>query len=361
MRGRSRVALIPTKTYNSRMIVSATRPTDILHYGRLPWPVDWTEVYGRDAPLLLEIGFGGGQYLVDWATSRPDANLLGLEISLPALRRGARKIGAAGIDNARVLQGDSRAVLQLLFMPASAAVATPIHAVVINFPDPWPKPGHHYRRLINDDFLQLLATRMPPGALLDINTDHPDYQAAITDCLLRTPYFDSGLDVPFVTRDDARWRTKYETIALAEGRTCHYYKWVRNAQPASDRYPALKEGPMPHVVLQIPATLEAIAAAFEPWQVRDQGVVVKYLEAYQAERQAKLLIEAYVTEEPFHQRVCLEIRRRRYGDIVVNLSEVGFPRSTPGMHIAAHHLVLWLTAQYPDTTVINSTLNVTES
>lgn len=336
------------------MISASTSPSDILHYSRMPWPTDWTALYGRERPLLLEIGFGGGQYLVNWAKSRPDANLLGLEISLPALRRGARKIAVAGLENVRVLQGDSRAILQLMF----TAVDTPIREVVINFPDPWPKPGHHHRRLISDDFLHLLATRVPPGTPLDINTDHADYQEVVTDCLLRTPYFDSRLDVAYVTEDTERLRTKYETIALAEGRTCHYYKWVRNDQPAPDLFPVLEEGPMPHVVLQTPLALAEIAGEFVPWHVEDDGIHVKFLELYRAERHDKLMVEAYVSEAPFNQRIGLEIRTRSRGDIVVNLAEMGFPRPTRGLHIAAHHLVAWLQSLHPDTVIRNSTLSV---
>ncbi len=336
------------------MLTTTTKPTDILHYGRMPWPTDWTTVFGREAPLLLEIGFGGADYLIDWAKRRPDANVLGLEISLPALRKGTQKIRVAGLTNARVMQADSRGALQLLCQPNQ------LTEVVINFPDPWPKAGHQHRRLISDRFLHLLATRMPSGAPLDINTDHADYQLAISEFLARTPYFRSRLDVAFVTEDTERLRTKYEQFAIDDGRTCHYYKWERNDAPAPDVFPILEEKPMPHVVLASPMTLAEISAEFEPRLVQSDTMSVKFLDVYRSEQYGKLLFEVYVSEDPFHQRVCLELRQRVKGDFVVNLAEMGFPRPTPGLHFAAHQLVEWVQSLHPDVEILNSTLKLEE-
>jgi tRNA (guanine-N7-)-methyltransferase len=140
--------------------------TPILHAPRLPWPMDWTAVFPRPAPLLLEIGFGNADFLLDLAQNRPEANVIGVELSLPSLRKGAKKLATAVLSNACVLQGDAKLVLWTLFTPGSLA------EVYINFPDPWPKERHHERRLINGRFLHLLATRMPPDGRLDIATDH---------------------------------------------------------------------------------------------------------------------------------------------------------------------------------------------
>ncbi|MCP4424445.1 MAG: methyltransferase domain-containing protein, partial [Chloroflexi bacterium] len=88
---------------------------------RLPWPTRWDEMYGRSAPLLLEIGFGGGHFLVDWAKRRPDANVLGLEISLPSLRRAAKKIETSKLTNVRLVQGNAWLLLQAACAPGSVS------------------------------------------------------------------------------------------------------------------------------------------------------------------------------------------------------------------------------------------------
>lgn len=322
----------------------------ILHYGRVSWPAPWPAIFGREAPLLLELGFGGGDFLVDLAARHLEANVLGLEISLPALRRGARKIARAGLEHARVMQGESRSALWLLFPPSS------VSGVTINFPDPWPKAAHHGRRVINDEFLNLLASRLSPGAHLDIATDHEAYFTAILESLSRTPYFTSRMAESFTERDDGRLRTKYERIALKEGRTPRYFKWRRNETAAPDEFPIPEETPVPHAVLLPIKSLDEIAAAFAPFEVQVDDIRVRYLDLYRSARHNLLLVETYVSEDPFHQRVGLAVRRRKEGDWVVSLQELGFPRPTPGIHLAVEQLVAWLRETDPGLTVLHSTL-----
>ena len=324
---------------------------DILHYARLSWPVSWLDLFDRDAPLLTEIGFGGGQFLVDWAQSRSECNLLGLEISLPSLRRGARKLSIAGVTNTRIIQGDSQKALWLLCEPRS------ISEVTINFPDPWPKASHHHRRLINEKFLHLLGTRMKRGGLLDIATDHNDYAGEITQSLLQSPYFESRLDEPFVFEAGMKRRTKYEQIAISEGRACRYFKWRRNRHPARNEFRIPEETAVPHVVISHPLTLDQIGRRFEPFHITSGSTHIKYLDMYHSLTHRLQLVEIYVSEEPYHQRVCLAVRRRQVGDVVVSLHEVGFPRPTPGIHLAVHHLVEWLCTLHPDVQIVGSTLN----
>ncbi len=325
----------------------------LLHAARLPWPTNWRRIYGRSAPLLLEIGFGGGHFLIDWARQRPDANVLGLEISLPSLYKGERKIRQANLNNARVVQGSAQLVLQALFSPASIA------EIAINFPDPWRKERHTHRRLISDDFLHLAATRLVPGGKLDIATDHANYAAWTTERLERTPYFTSCLNTTFVTTDNERLRTKYEQIALAANRTCHYFKWRRNGKPAGSRFPVLEELPMPHVIMRSPLSLTDIGRQFQPQHTSSGGIHVKLLEVYQSFYDQKLLVETYIKEEPLTQRVGLSITRRQTGELLVGLHDVGFPRPTRGIQLAIAHLAQWVAGLDVETAVLSS--NITDS
>lgn len=334
----------------------------------LPWPVDWRALFGREAPLLLEIGFGSGLFLADLARRRPDADIIGAEIGIPSLRNAARKVQRAGLDNARLFQATAESVLWLLLTEGQ------LSGVYINFPDPWPKKDHQARRLINDAFLRLLASRMAPGASLDIATDHADYAEAITACLLTSPHFDSRIGPVFVTHDPERITTKYEQLARDAGRICHYYKWQRNATPVEESYPPPEESPMPHVVFRTPATLDDIGRRFRPnldaamiaARLVEDGAAappsaiaeakIKYLHAFKSLEDGRLLIETYINEDPLRQRLCLEIRRRETGDYVIGLHEVGFPRPTRGVHQAVGWLVRWLQLEFPATVVANSTL-----
>ena len=134
----------------------------VLYQPQLLWPTDWAALFGREAPFVIEIGFGGGHFLVDLAQKRPFQNILGVEISIPSIQRAERKIRNLSLTNVKILQTDARFLLQLLCPPNG------IQEVYINFPDPWRKAAHHDRRLINLEFLHLLATRMANNGTLDI-------------------------------------------------------------------------------------------------------------------------------------------------------------------------------------------------
>jgi hypothetical protein len=199
---------------------------------------------------------------------------------------------------------------------------------------------------------------MHAGAPLDIATDHVEYAAVIANCLELSPYFDNRLQVPYLTEDKARLQTKYEKIALAEGRSCHYFKYRRNSQVASDSFLIPEVSAVPHVVLSCPLHLDEIGRQFEPRLVEAGNMNIKYLDAFRSTIDGLLLAEVYVSEEPFHQRVCLAIRSRQGQDIVVSLHPIGFPRPTPGLHLAIHHLVQWLQTLHSGVAVITSTLKV---
>lgn len=322
----------------------------MLHSRQLDWPTNWEALFGRPAPLLVEVGFGNGQFLVELVRRRPSTNVIGLEISLPSLRKAERKLRTARLKNGRVLQVDAQLFLWALCQPQS------ITELYINFPDPWPKERQTHRRLVNERFLHLLATRMMPGGKLDIATDHPDYQMAIVETLLATPYFESRLNTPYVTEDNERIRTKYELKALAEGRICHYYQWQRNILPAPNQFPTPKEYPMPHAVLQSPLTLRQISEQFKPFQASAGDIHINLLEAFQSTQAGTILVEVYVVEEPLKQRVGLVIREREDNKLVIGLHEIGFPRPTAGIQLAVKHLAEWVASLHPETEIMHHVL-----
>ncbi|MCA9933932.1 MAG: tRNA (guanosine(46)-N7)-methyltransferase TrmB [Anaerolineales bacterium] len=323
----------------------------MLRCNQMPWPVDWAQLFEREAPLHVEVGFGGGQFLLALARERPSMNLVGLEISLPSLRKTAHKLERAQLPNVRLIQGGVETFLWAL-CPLGA-----LAGIYINFPDPWPKAAHHHRRVINPRFLHLAATRMMPGAVLEIATDHAEYAEVITEVLADTPYFVSRQPTPFVTEDHERVRTKYELKALAEGRTCYYFKWQRNDVPAPDNFPIPEEVEMPHVVLRSPLTLDEMSARFEPHYLAADEGEIKFIELFQSSHDGKLLVDVYVHEAALSQRVCLTLRSRRSGDVVIGLHEVGFPRPTVGIHRAVRALADWIVSLHSEAAIVNSTVH----
>jgi tRNA (guanine-N7-)-methyltransferase len=141
----------------------------LVPWKQMPRPIDWAGVFGRNAPLELEIGCGNGEVLVRRALARPEANLVGLDHGWPSARRALRRINLAGAANARVLQAEAELALERLFVEKSLSRAWCF------FPRPWPKPRHEPRRLFCNRFMRLLNSRLEPGAACLVVTDHRPY------------------------------------------------------------------------------------------------------------------------------------------------------------------------------------------
>ena len=134
-----------------------------------PEPGDWSRVFGREAPVGVEIGFGMGRELLDWALGAPGMSLLGIEIYEPGIGALLGGIEREELANVRVLRGAAEEILESKFRSASIAETR------IWFPDPWPKKRHRKRRLIHPAVAALLADRLAPGGILRIATDWSPY------------------------------------------------------------------------------------------------------------------------------------------------------------------------------------------
>ncbi len=125
---------------------------------------DWSGLFGREAPLHVEIGSGNGFFLTELARRNPDVNVLGIEIRYKRTVLCGRKIRSAGVDNARVVRYHA-AFLDDLFHPASIAV------LWVHHPDPWPKERHEKNRLISRWFLEDVVRLLEPGGYLRLKSD----------------------------------------------------------------------------------------------------------------------------------------------------------------------------------------------
>lgn len=134
----------------------------------LKW--DWTQIFGHQPErMLLEIGFGKGEALLDFAQQHPDWSCLGVEVHQPGLGALLQGIEQAGIENIRIAGFDVCRLLE------EAIPEETFDEVRIFFPDPWPKKRHHKRRLIQRDFLNVLYSKVVPGGLVHLATDWSDY------------------------------------------------------------------------------------------------------------------------------------------------------------------------------------------
>lgn len=132
-------------------------------------PVDLQAVFGRQAPCVLEIGFGMGDSLLAMARAEPDKNFIGVEVHPPGVGRLLNNAAAADVDNLRVYLADATDVV------AECLAEGSLHRIQIYFPDPWHKKKHHKRRIIQPAFVEQLARRLEPGGWLHLATDWQPY------------------------------------------------------------------------------------------------------------------------------------------------------------------------------------------
>jgi tRNA (guanine-N7-)-methyltransferase len=164
-----------------RMTAAQRRALDgLLPRFGVPWTpgaeIDVAALFGRDAPRVLDIGFGDGEALLTTAANHPEIDCLGVEVHEPGIGHLLLLLEKAGLDNVRVVVRDATEVLPQL--PERS-----FDAVNLFFPDPWPKKRHHKRRLVQPAFVAELARVLKDGGLVHVATDWADYAAHTRDVL----------------------------------------------------------------------------------------------------------------------------------------------------------------------------------
>lgn len=177
-----------------------------------PEPLNFAAVFGRSAPVVLEIGFGNGETLVEQAATTPDKDFLGIEVHEPGIGHCMLRAEDAAITNLRLVNHDAIEVLSEQVPHRS------LSRLNLYFPDPWPKKRHHKRRIIAPRFLELVADRLAEGGTLNIATDWANYAEHIDELLAEADRFtcaerrehdgDRPLDRP---------QTKFERRGLRKG------------------------------------------------------------------------------------------------------------------------------------------------
>ncbi|RMG34542.1 MAG: tRNA (guanosine(46)-N7)-methyltransferase TrmB [Gammaproteobacteria bacterium] len=166
---------------------------------------DLHALFGNDNPVYLEIGFGNGESLAEMARGHPERNYIGVEVHAPGVGHLLMRLGELGLSNVRVFRHDAVEVLRDCFPDHSLA------GVYLFFPDPWHKKRHRKRRIVQADFLTLLARKLRPGGIFHAATDWEDYAHHMRLVLNEHPEFRNTAEQgDFVPRPEDRPRTKFE-------------------------------------------------------------------------------------------------------------------------------------------------------
>ncbi len=168
------------------------------------------ETFEREAPTILEIGFGMGETTEKIALARPGDNFLGVEVFNAGVGALLKRIESSSLSNIRIIQHDAVEVLRDMLAPQSLA------GVHIYFPDPWPKTRHHKRRLIQPPLIELLASRLAPGAYLHCATDWQHYAEQMLTVLSADTSLQNTCE-GFAPRPEFRPLTKFENRGLRLG------------------------------------------------------------------------------------------------------------------------------------------------
>ena len=179
-----------------------------------PQPIDARAVFGRKAPLVLEIGSGMGETTAEIARARPETDFIAIEVHGPGVGSLLKRIEADGLANLRVIRHDAVDVLEHMIADGSLA------GMHLFFPDPWPKKRHHKRRLVQPAFAALAARKLAPGGYLHAATDWPDYAAQMLAVLSAEPLL-VNTTAGYAPRPEYRPLTKFERRGLGLGHPVH--------------------------------------------------------------------------------------------------------------------------------------------
>jgi tRNA (guanine-N7-)-methyltransferase len=194
--------------------------------GQMIAPFDRAAVFGRNAPLALEIGCGTGHFILQLAQQQPGTDFLAIDIYNKGCLKTCSKLDAADLTNVRVLRIEARELLLNHIFPDS------LQAIYINCPDPWPKKRHRNRRLVNRDFLELALRRLEPGGALFFSSDQRDYIEQVAAAIAGMPGFCNRLAAPFIEHLPGYPLSKYMRRFLDQGLPVHFIHQQRDSSVA---------------------------------------------------------------------------------------------------------------------------------
>jgi tRNA (guanine-N7-)-methyltransferase len=175
-------------------------------------PLDFAAEFGRQAPVVLEIGFGNGDTLVEQASENPELDFVGIEVHEPGVGHCLLKANDAGISNLRLIMHDAIDVLREQVPPGS------LQRINLYFPDPWPKKRHHKRRIIQPAFLELVHNRLAVNGAMHVATDWANYAEHIDEVVNASGLFSCDERREHDGEDPLdRPRTKFEQRGLRKG------------------------------------------------------------------------------------------------------------------------------------------------
>ena len=185
------------------------------------WP-DWQTQFGNTNPIMLEIGFGMGNFLIEMAAKEPASNFIGIDFYHKGIRKLMTRIKKLQLKNIRVVYGDIRSKIPILFKDRE------LNTVYINFPDPWPKKRHIKRRLIKPEFIKQLAKKLHLEGRAYLATDSKSYAHEMLEYFNAEALFQNlNSQKGFLNERIHLPKTKYEKNFINAGEKIFYMDYLR--------------------------------------------------------------------------------------------------------------------------------------
>ncbi|MFO8034107.1 MAG: tRNA (guanosine(46)-N7)-methyltransferase TrmB [Candidatus Bipolaricaulota bacterium] len=280
-------------------------------------PADWEAIFGRSAPLAVEVGFGNGEFLAQVAAEHPHWSFIGFEVTLKCVENAARRMEQRALENVRLMRLEGRFGLRELFAEGS------VNQVYVNFPCPWPKARHAQRRLFGPECVHTLAAVLLVGGEVRLVTDVHWYACEAREALQADGMFAAVGPRRVVDNGPA---TRYERKWRLEGREIWELRGECRAAPAIQR---IAEGVMPHarVEREVPwAGVKRLAGWTQTWS---GGAFVVREVFYRADERSAIL-RVFSTDGDFQQQYFMLLARARYG-MLVKLDGATLPFRTPAV------------------------------
>lgn len=261
-----------------------------LNYKRVEKPLPWDEV-------LVEIGFGRGDFLLRIASDNPDVIVLGFELSGIGIEKLQKRVKSAGIKNISCVRLDAYWGFHLLLKDNS------IRSIYINYPDPWFKRRDTKRRLTSREKLFLFSKKLKEGGSLYVRTDHLPF----AEFTIEEATWLGGFEYELRELETSEPLTKYEAKWLSQGKRLYQLTLVKVGETKPIELPKLKE-----VKELFPVKIEGKEPHTEGLEGKEfkleEGVYLRLFRAYR--RPDSELIEALLSEEGFTQRFFIELRKK---------------------------------------------------
>ncbi len=289
-----------------------------INYRREKLPLDLENV-------IVEIGFGNGDFLLNMASSNPERFFIGIEISGISIDKLVRKAKRLGVGNLRCVRIDAYWGMYLLFRDES------VESIYMNFPDPWPKKKHGERRLTNLRNMYIYARKLHEGGEIHLRTD----EYFLIEYTLENAQYLQAFETHYMKNPKGFFQTKYETKWLNEGKDIHYLKLVKIKQPVDVDVPRLKEvEELPHVrTSRLAIDFEEVVG--KPLKI-EENLIVKFFKVWKDD-EGNMLVETLLVENTYKHYFFLQVKRKE-DDFVVSISPFSEVLKTEGIRKLVHYV-----------------------